>query len=256
MVRRWFSAAHSGRQELLGLALLYAIYEVVRGVGGENWVAALAHTDEIVAFEQQLGLYVEQGVQESVSGLAGMPALLGVLYVGLHFLGTAAAIFWVHRRHPEAYPVVRTTLVAATAIALVGYIAYPAAPPRLSDLGFADTVTESTGLNLSSDLLGSFYNPIAAVPSLHFGYAVIVGAALAALAGRRFVRVAGALYPMLMLYVIVATGNHFFFDAAAGGLTVVLGWIMARSLVGARSSSAREVIRPGFRVRAEQATGC
>ena len=56
---------------------------------------------------------------------------------------------------------------------------YPAAPPRLAGIGFSDTVTKHTGLNLSSDLLGSFYNPLAAVPSLHFGYALIVGVALA-----------------------------------------------------------------------------
>ena len=125
----------------------------------------------------------------------------------------------------------RTTLIASTALALIGYVLYPAAPPRLADLGFVDTVSSSTGLNLSSDLLGSFYNPIAAVPSLHFGYALIVGVALAALATNRAVRLVGAAYPAVMLFIIVATGNHFFVDAAAGGLTVVLGWITARSLV-------------------------
>ena len=67
---------------------------------------------------------------------------------------------------------------------------------------------------------------------------MIVGAALAALGGTRAVRIAGALYPALMLFVIVATGNHFFFDAAAGGLTVVLGWIMARSLVARTAGPA------------------
>ena len=87
------------------------------------------------------------------------------------------------------------------------------------------------GYNLSSDALGSLYNPVAAVPSLHFGYALIVGLAIAALARPRSIRIAGALYPVLMLLVIVATGNHFFFDAAAGGLVVVAGWLVARTLV-------------------------
>ena len=82
---------------------------------------------------------------------------------------------------PPAFPFLRTTLIASTALALVGYVLYPAAAPRLANMGF-DTVTSHTGLDLSSDLLGSFYNPIAAVPSLHFGYALIVGVALAQLA--------------------------------------------------------------------------
>jgi hypothetical protein len=166
-----------------------------------------------------------------------LPAVLGLLYMLLHFVGTTATLVWVYRWHRERFAIVRTTLVTSTAFALVGYIVFPAAPPRLADLGFSDTVSSSTGLNLSSDLLGALYNPFAAVPSLHFGYALIVGVAISAFATRRWVRVAGALYPVVMLLVIVATGNHFFIDAAAGGLVVVLGWITARSLVAAASSS-------------------
>jgi hypothetical protein len=220
------------------MTALYAVYEVVRGFGGEDFAAAAANTRDIVALERHLGVFVERGVQDSVAGLGGVPAILGLAYILLHFVGTTAAVLWVHRRRPDAYPVVRTTLVAATALALVGYLAYPAAPPRLADLGFADTVTEHTGLNLSSDLLGSFYNPIAAVPSLHFGYALIVGVALAALARRRSVRIAGAAYPAVMLFVIVATGNHFLFDAAAGGLTVGLAFLAARWLTASRDDTS------------------
>jgi hypothetical protein len=243
MVRRWFQTTHSGLNELLGLTVLYGAYQVVRGFGGEDFATALANTKDIVAVEQSLGVFVERAVQESVNGLAGVPALLGLAYMLLHFVGTAAVVVWVHRSRPDAFPVVRTTLVASTALALVGYLAFPAAPPRLAQLGFADTVTESTGLNLSSDLLGSFYNPIAAVPSLHFGYALIVGVALYALATRPSVRIAGALYPAVMLFIIVATGNHFLLDAAAGGLVVGLGWLVARMLVGRDAGTSRATRR-------------
>ena len=246
MVRRWFSTAHSGVNELLALTALYGMYEVVRGFGGEDFSAALANTDDIVALERHLGVFVERTVQESVGGLAGLPALLGLAYILLHFVGTTAAVVWVHRRRPDAFPMVRTTLVGATALALVGYLAYPAAPPRLADLGFADTVTQHTGLNLSSDLLGGFYNPVAAVPSLHFGYALIVGVALATLARRRIVRVAGAVYPALMLFVIVATGNHFLFDAAAGGLTVAVAFVAARWLTDARADRSPSSTLPSL----------
>jgi hypothetical protein len=231
MVRSWLAQPHSGAAEITGLAVLYGIYEVVRGVGGENYRAAFAHTHEIVELEQRLGVFAEQGIQQAAQSVQFLPTLLGLAYVLFHFLGTALALVWVHRRRPESFPIVRTTLIASTAFALVGYILYPAAPPRLADLGFSDTVSSATGLNLSSDLLGSLYNPIAAVPSLHFGYALIVGVAVAALARRAWVRALGWLYPAAMLGIIVATGNHFFLDAAAGGLVVVLGWITARSLV-------------------------
>ena len=229
-IRRLADRPYPGRIELAVLAVLYGVYEIVRGFGGEDWVAARAHTGDIVSLERHLHLFVERDVQDFASQVAGLPALLGFLYVALHFAGTAAVLTWVHSRRPHAFPFLRTTLIASTAIALVGYVLYPAAPPRLADLGFADTVSSNTGLNLSSDLLGSLYNPIAAVPSLHFGYSLIVGVALAQLASWRWLRIAGAAYPALMLLIIVATGNHFFFDAVAGGLVVVAGWLIASRL--------------------------
>ena len=225
--RRLADRPYPGRIELLALGALYGVYEIVRGFGGEDWVAARAHTADIVALEERVGLFVERDVQDLASSIAGVPALLGFLYVALHFAGTAAALVWVHRRRPHAFPFLRTTLIVSTSLALVGYVLYPAAPPRLAELGFADTVSTHTGLNLSSDLLGSLYNPIAAVPSLHFGYSLIVGVALAQLARTRLVRVAGAAYPLAMLLIIVATGNHFFFDAAAGAFVVAGGWAAA-----------------------------
>jgi PAP2 superfamily len=228
--RRLAGRPYPGRIELAALAALYAAYEIVRGFGSENWAAARAHTADIVDLESSLGLYVERDVQELAGAITGVPALLGLLYVALHFAGTAAVLIWVHARRPHAFPFLRTTLIVSTALALVGYVLYPAAPPRLADLGFADTVSTHTGLNLSSDLLGSLYNPIAAVPSLHFGYALIVGVAVAQLASRRWVRRLGAAYPAAMLLIIVATGNHFFFDAAAGALVVGAGWLAAAFL--------------------------
>ena len=102
-------------------------------------------------------------------------------------------------------------------------------------------MTSSTGLDLSSDLLGALYNPFAAVPSLHFGYALIVGVVLAVVAQRRIWRIAGALYPAAMLLIIVATGNHFFVDAALGGLVVVIGWLVARHVV---TTPVRRVAAP------------
>jgi hypothetical protein len=229
-IRRIADRPYPGRVELAALAVLYGAYELVRGFGGENWVAARANTGDIVALERHIGVFVERDVQSAFSAIAGAPALLGFLYVALHFGGTGAALVWVHRRHPLAFAHLRTTLIVSTALALVGYVLYPAAPPRLANLGFADTVSTHTGLNLSSDLLGSLYNPIAAVPSLHFGYSLIVGVAVARLASRRFTRRVGAAYPAVMLLIIVATGNHFLFDAVAGALVVAVGWLVAARL--------------------------
>src|SRR4029078_8340913 len=93
-------------------------------------------------------------------------------YMSLHFGATTLAVRWVYRERRHAFPLVRMTLIISTAVALVAYVLYPAAPPRLAGVGISDTVSKHTGVNLSSDLLGSFYNPFAALPPLHFGYAL------------------------------------------------------------------------------------
>jgi hypothetical protein len=131
MVRAWLSNPHSGAREIAGLAALYGLYEVIRGAGGENVQAALRNTADIVAVEQKLGIYVERSVQGAFEAIPFAPSLLGLAYMVLHFVGTAVALVWVHRRHPDRFPLVRTTFVVATALALVGYVFFPAAPPRV-----------------------------------------------------------------------------------------------------------------------------
>jgi hypothetical protein len=234
LVRRHRAAVEVGM-----LAGLYVVYEGVRGAGDASVAVARDHTADIVALERSLHVFGERALQQWSHGVPYLPMLLGLAYMSLHFGVTTLALRWVYRDRQQAFPLLRTTLIASTALALVGYALYPAAPPRLAELGFSDTVSAHTRLNLSSNLLGSFYNPLAAVPSLHFGYALIVGAVLVALARRRWVRVLGAAYPVFMLFDIVATGNHFFFDAAAGGAVVVAGWLIARGLLHERQPRAR-----------------
>ena len=243
-LRNIFAAPHSGLVELAGVVVLYAVYEVLRGFGDLDFAAARRNTASIVELERSLNVFTELRIQQWAHAVPGLAGLLGFAYLAFHILVTGGVLVWVYRAHRAKFALLRTTLVVSTAIALVGYVLYPAAPPRLSGLGFADTVTEHAHVNLSSDFLGSFYNPIAAVPSLHFGYAFIVGVAVAALARRRAVRLASAAYPALMLFIIVATGNHFLFDAFAGGVVAVAGWLVAKVLVAEPRVSAGRQFAP------------
>ena len=87
-------------------------------------------------------------------------------------------------------------------------------------MGIADPVSNGHVV-LNHGLVSSLYNPYAAVPSMHIGYALIVAASLLLHGRRPLVRALGALYPPFVLLVVVATGNHFFLDAAAGALVAV-----------------------------------
>jgi PAP2 superfamily protein len=227
-LRSLASTPHRGLVEVATIIGLYGFYEVVRGQGHATLGVAREHTDGIVALERHLHLFGERTIQRAAHWVPALPTLLGIAYIALHFLGTAAFLIWLHRTHPERFPLVRNTLIGATGVALSIYLLYPVAPPRLAGLGFVDTVTHNAKVNLSSDLLGSLYNPFAAVPSLHFGYALLVGVTVAVLAKGRITRAIGWSYPVVMLLVIVATGNHFFFDAAGGALAVGIGYAAAR----------------------------
>ena len=236
---RTASSPHRGSIEIATLVALYAVYELVRGQGNATVAAARSHTDWIVGLERHLHVFGERAVQNAADAVPGVPTLLGIAYIALHFIGTTAFLVWLYRRHRERFALVRNTLIAATGIALTLYVLFPVAPPRLAALGFVDTVSHSAKVNLSSDALGSLYNPFAAVPSLHFGYALLVGVTIAALARRPLVRALALTYPLVMLLVIVATGNHFFFDAAAGALAIGAGYVIARWIDSARRAPRR-----------------
>src|SRR5512133_2035659 len=195
MLRATLRRAHAGWQEIVALTLLYGLYEVVRGLRTDDLAAASDHTQQLIRLERSLGIYSERAVQQFAEGIPLLVQALAILYPALHVAGTIGALVWLYRARRRAYPLVRTALVLMTALALVVYVLYPVAPPRLAIAGFGDTVSEYGPFDLSSNLLRGLYNPVAAVPSLHFGYALLFGGGIAWLAHSPPIRVAGALYP-------------------------------------------------------------
>ena len=128
---------------------------------------------------------------------------------------SACVLLWLHQRRPAAFAFVRTTLLLASGLALVGFLVYPTAPPRLAGIGIAETVSNGH-ISLNDGLVSSLYNPYAAVPSMHIGYALVIAGSLLRYDRHPLVRALGVLYAPVVLFVVVATGNHFFVDAAAG----------------------------------------
>jgi hypothetical protein len=209
---------------------VYAAYEATRGLVAGGAYVALRHAQDVVSLERSLHIFVEESVQHAALAVPGLIGTLDFAYLTLHLSLTGALLLWLHRRRPEAYPFVRTTLLLATALAVVGYVLFPTAPPRLSGLGIADTISGGH-VDLNNGLVSSLYNPFAAVPSLHIGYALIVGTSLARYAPHRVTRLAGLAYPPFVLLVIVATGNHFLLDAAAGAAVAGIALLATRLLV-------------------------
>jgi hypothetical protein len=217
--RCWLSVRHSLHAESLVVVALYALYEACRGLVAGDRATAVAHARWVASFEQTLHVFLEPRVQEAARSVPGLVGVLGLAYLTLHLSVTAGLLLWLHRRRPASFAFVRTTLLVASALALVGFLAFPTAPPRLAGLGIADTVS-GRHVNLNTGLVSSLYNPFAAVPSLHMGYSLVVGGAIFSYSRNRIAKAAGAAYPVLVLFMIVATGQHFLFDAAAGASLV------------------------------------
>jgi membrane-associated phospholipid phosphatase len=120
---------------------------------------------------------------------------------------------------------------------------FPTAPPRLAGVGLEDTLHALSGIDIGSPDSSALSNPVAAVPSLHAAYALGVGVGLIVFGRLLVVRLAGALYPPLVVLTIVVTGNHFFFDAIAGTGVLAAGFLVAWRLHSARNQQRRRPTR-------------
>ena len=76
----------------------------------------------------------------------------------------------------------------------------------------------------------SFYNLYATMPSLHFGWALLVGL-MAYSSGRRWLKAVGAVYPCCMALVIILTAHHYFLDVIGGGTVVGLTYAFLVKIV-------------------------
>jgi PAP2 superfamily len=214
-------------RELALAVVAYAVYEAARWLAAGSYPVALAHAQDVVRLERDLHLDVEGTVQDLFLG-SPLLHVLNYLYLAAQDVVLPAALVLVYRLHRPAYRTLRNTLLATWALALPVYALFPTAPPRLSGLGIVDTVSTGSPMRLDSGAATALANQFAAVPSLHVGFAFAIGIALARVLRAPLLRVAAALWGPVMLLTVVATGNHFVFDAIAGLAITAAGYGITR----------------------------
>jgi hypothetical protein len=173
------------------------------------------------------GLALEGHLNSALGRLPVLAVLASYWYSALHYTVTPAVLVWLHRRHPSSYRPARTALVGATLLGLVGFWLYPTAPPRmLSGDGFVDTLAQfsrwgwwSTDASAPKGM-GGLTNELAAMPSLHVGWAVWVGWYVYRHASSRVARTLAVAYPAGTALVVMATANHYLLDVVAGAVLV------------------------------------
>ncbi|HEX2086178.1 MAG TPA: phosphatase PAP2 family protein [Solirubrobacteraceae bacterium] len=215
----------------------YYAYSLVRGLADDPGVAAAAFDNarEIISLERTLHIFVEPAVQTWSMGSGVLIDSASWVYINAQTSVTLGALAWIYLFRNQSFYFVRNMFMAAMVVALVGYTLYPTAPPRFfPEWGFFDSVSDFTGVEPSTTGVNAMFNPYAAVPSMHVAFALMIGWPLAKLVRGRVARAFWWAYPVLVTYVIVATGNHFVMDAVLGAATAGVSALAARELARAR----------------------
>lgn len=219
---------HDGLRQILIVLCAVWTYELARMMIHPNWPVAMANAQRVDNLERAFDFAWEQSLQRAFLGVPELVEAMNLFYFIGHFVLTAVFFVWLYHRSRAGYRSFRNGFLAATAIAVLIHWQFPTAPPRLLDgLGVEDTLEAIWNIDIGSPHASAFSNPVAAVPSLHAGWAVGVGVGLVRYGRQRCLRVLGVLYPLAVVLTIVVTGNHFIFDALAGVAVLGAGFMIA-----------------------------
>ena len=238
-----------GRRELFMFLGAYVLYSTSRYVSVGDLNTAVGHADWIVNLQKSLGINVEGSVQSALAG-GWVIWLLNQLYLAAQLVVVPGTLIVLYKRNRAVYVRLRNTVLATWLIAMPIYALFPVAPPRLAGIGMLDTITSGGGVRLDSALTTSFYNPLAAVPSLHAGFALAVSVALFAAFRRPWAKALALSWAPIIALAVVATGNHFVFDIAAGVLVTVAGYVTGNAVD--RKFAGRRPWRPVLQVGAQR----
>ena len=224
------------------IAFLYAGWQYAGDFSANGITGAFARARWINRTERHLQMLSEARLEHPLLDHAWLGRSANVYYATMHFTGLFVLLLWLFWRHRDKYGRVRTTIAVFTGVSLLIQL-IPVAPPRLlPGGGFADVAAHYGQSVYYVSALSA--DTLSAVPSVHVGWAVIVGVA-PVLYGRGRWRWSALGYPVLTTYVVVATGNHWWFDGAVAiallAAVVSVEYALARAVHGRRQSVVESV---------------
>jgi membrane-associated phospholipid phosphatase len=221
--------------------------DILRGnLDPPNPAEAVRHAQSLVSLERAHGLFIEPMVQlwaqhlHAFSGLVTYRTIVqatDVIYAAGQTIVPLLLAVWIFRSHRTHWALIRTTAFLTVLFCVIGYELYPVAPPRLTTglefagraFHFQNTVQHIIGDGkLNGIPIG--YNAYSAMPSAHMAMALLVAGSVVLLSTTLVLRLVAGLYPILMLFTIVVSGNHYLLDAGGGLLVVMLAGMSALAL--------------------------
>jgi hypothetical protein len=233
--------ARAALREIALVAILFLAYKLGRVAATGHVEEALANARDVWHLERLLHLPSEYTLQHAAVGHEWLIKLANCYYAYVHFPITTACLIWMWVRRPELYVRTRRMLAWLTALALVVHLVMPLAPPRmLTAMGMLDTGKLFGPAVYGSPTSDTLTNQYAAMPSLHVGWALAVAIALMAATTSKWRRL-WLLHPVITLFVVLVTGNHYWLDAIV--VTALLGMVVALQ-AGWRPAPAVGIPRP------------
>jgi hypothetical protein len=187
---------------------------------GADWAVtraggATGHALWVWRVEQDVHLPSEVWVQHLVLPHPLWVQAVNGFYAIVHVPALIIFLVWLYFRHPDRYTRWRNVGAVLTGICLLIQM-IPVAPPRLlPQLGFVDTAVRygqsvygTGGIKIAPQL--------AAMPSVHVGWAVFIAVAVIAVSPSRW-RWWVLAHPVLTVFAVVATANHWWLDGIVAG---------------------------------------
>jgi hypothetical protein len=248
-MKRFYAVGQAARaarpvgRELLVVVTFALTYAGVRELTEGNASEAIRNAQRVDRFELGAGLAWEGAVQSCVLGSHLLVDLVNWMYIWGHWpviAASAIALFAVRR---DRYRLLRNALIISGLIGFLFFAFLPTAPPRLADLGLVDTVTRWSD-SYRTLQPPRWTNEFAAMPSLHFGWNLLVGIVLFGSTRSIAVRTFAVLMPAAMAFAVVATANHWVVDVFAGGAVVLTGLLLAKLIERRDAGAVQTTTRP------------
>jgi len=225
-------------REISLVVFAYFAYFAVRNITQGAESQAMLNADRVISFERRLGILWEPAWQSAMISNGFLVDFFNWIYIWGHWPVIIVVATWLFATRPDTYRLYRNAFIFSGAIGIVIFAMFPVAPPRLvENFDIVDTVTlHSHSYRVLQP--PALVNQYAAVPSLHFGWNLLIGIAIVQNARWWWVKALGALIPPVMFLSIVLTANHYIVDGVAGAIVAGVGLWLAWS--GSRDRPAEQ----------------
>ncbi len=204
------------------VAVAALCYFGVRDLTEGSRQTALANARSVTRLEDALGLDWERAMQDEVIDHSHLVTLANWVYMYGHWPVIIVTLAWLFVRHPPDFYLLRNAMFISGAIGLVIFVLFPVAPPRLGVLEIVDTVTQRSNSYRTLQPPG-LINRYAAVPSLHFGWNLLVGIMVWRVSRNVWLRGLAVAMVVAMGLAVVVTANHYVVDVLAGAAVALAG---------------------------------